>query len=80
MNKDDEITREEIRIKAYKMKVKNFLKEVLDEKITKDTQIRYGAGYYTFYIENFKFINNSNGIGLITIKILNDEIEVFTDE
>lgn len=80
MSKADEITREEIRIKAYKMKVKNFLKEVLDEQITKDTQIRYGAGYYTFYIEDFEFINNTNGTGLVIIKILNDEIEVFTDE
>lgn len=80
MGKTDEITREEIEVKAYKMKVKNFLKEVLDEKITQNTQIRYGAGYYTFYIEDFKFINNANGTGLVIVKILNDEIEVFTDE
>ncbi len=69
--------KEEINVRAYKMKVKDFLKEVLDEKITENTQIRYGAGYYTFYIIDFKFINNSNGTGLVISKVLNHEIEVF---
>ena len=68
---------QEISIRAYKMKVKEFLKDVLDENVIDDTQIKYGASYYTFYIEDFKFINNTNGTGLIITKILNEEIEVF---
>ena len=67
---------QEINMKIYKMKVKDFLKDVLDEKVISDTQIIYGASFYTFYIEDFKFINNTNGTGLIITKILNEEIEV----
>lgn len=74
------MSREEISVKAYKMKVRDFLKEVLDKTITKNTQIRYECGYYTFYIESFKFIKNTNGTGLVIINVLDEEIEVFTDE
>lgn len=72
--------KKEIQIKAYKMTVRDFLKEILDKTITKDTQIRYESGYYTFYLENFKFINNTNGTGLVIINIIDEEIEVFIDE
>lgn len=59
------------------MTVRNFLKDILDKKTrNKKIQIKYDAGYYTFYVEDFKFINNANGIGLVTGRILDDEIEV----
>lgn len=70
----------EISVKAYKMTVSEFLKNVLDKNITKDTQIKYDGAYYTFYTENFKFIKNTSGISLIIINILDDEIEVFLND
>lgn len=71
------MNKEEIQIKAYRMTVKDFLKDVLDKKIIADTQIKYGSSYYTFYLDNFRFINNFNGTGLNIIKILDEKIEVF---
>ena len=71
------MNKEEIQVKAYRMTVKDFLKDVLDKKITTDTQIKYESGYYTFYLDNFRFINNFNGTGLNIINILEDKIEVF---
>ena len=62
---------------AYKMTVRDFLKDILNKKTRKKKiQIRYGAGRYTFYVEDFEFINNTNGTGLVIGKILDDEIEV----
>lgn len=59
------------------MTVREFLKDILNKKTRKKKiQIRYGAGYYTFYVEDFEFINNTNGTGLVIGKILDDEIEV----
>lgn len=59
------------------MTVRDFLKDILNNKTRKKKyQIRYGAGYYTFYVEDFEFINNTNGTGLVIGKILDDEIEV----
>lgn len=59
------------------MTVRDFLKNILDGKTRKKKiQIRYGAGYYTFYVEDFEFINDTNGTGLVIGNILNDEIEV----
>ena len=59
------------------MTVREFLKDILNKKTRKKKyQIRYGAGYYTFYVEDFKFINDANGTGLRIGKILDDEIEV----
>lgn len=59
------------------MTVRNFLKDILNKKTRKKKiQIRYGSGYYTFYVEDFEFINNTNGTGLRIGKILDDEIEV----
>lgn len=72
--------RKEVNIKAYKMTVKDFLKEILDKTITEDTQIRYRGSYYTFYIESFKFIKNSSGTGLVINKVLDDKMEVFIDD
>lgn len=74
------MNKEEIQIKVYRMKVKDFLKDILDKKIIEDTQIRYASGYYTFYLNSFKFINNTNGTGLNIIAILEDKIEVFANE
>ena len=59
------------------MTVRDFLKDILNKKTRKKKyQIRYGAGYYTFYVEDFEFINNTNGTGLVIGNILDDEIEV----
>lgn len=59
------------------MTVRNFLKNILDGKTRrKKIQIRYDSRKYTFYVEDFEFINNTNGTGLVIGKILNDEIEV----
>lgn len=71
------MNKEEIQVKAYRMTVKDFLKDVLDKKIITDTQIKYESSYYTFYLDNFRFINNFNGTGLNIIKILDEKIEVF---
>ena len=63
--------------KADKMTVRDFLKDILNKKTRKKKiQIRYGAGRYTFYVEDFEFINNTNGTGLVIGNILDDEIEV----
>ena len=59
------------------MTVRDFLKDILNKKTRKKKiQIRYGSGYYTFFVEDFKFIKNTNGTGLVIGKILDDEIEV----
>ena len=59
------------------MTVRDFLKDILNNKTRKKKyQIRYGAGYYTFYVEDFEFIKDTNGTGLVIGKILDDEIEV----
>lgn len=59
------------------MTVRDFLKDILNNKTRKKKyQIRYRAGYYTFYVEDFEFINNTNGTGLVIGKILDNEIEV----
>ena len=65
------------RIGVDRMTVRDFLKNILDGKTRKKKiKIRYGAGYYTFYVEDFEFINNTNGTGLVIGNRLNDEIEV----
>ena len=57
--------------------VREFLIDILSNKTRKKKiKIRYGAGYYTFYVEDFKFINDTNGTGLVICKILDNEIEV----
>ena len=62
---------------ADKKTVREFLIEILSNKTRKKKiQIRYGAGYYTFYVEDFEFINNTNGTGLVIGNILDHEIEV----
>ena len=59
------------------MTVRDFLNNILNTRTRKKKyQIRYGAGCYTFYVEDFKFINDANGTGLVIGKILDDEIEV----
>ena len=59
------------------MTVRDFLKDILNKKTRKKKiQIRYGARSYTFYVEDFEFINNTNGTGLVIGKILDNEIEV----
>lgn len=59
------------------MTVRDFLKDILNNKTRKrKIQIRYGSGYYTFYVEDFEFIKDTNGTGLIIGKILDEEIEV----
>lgn len=59
------------------MTVRDFLKDILNKKTRKKKiQIRYGAGRYTFYVEDFEFIKDANGTRLRIGKILNDEIEV----
>lgn len=69
-----ESVKEEKNIKT----VREFLIDILNKKTRKKKiQIRYGAGRYTFYVEDFEFINNTNGTGLVIGKILDDEIEVF---
>ena len=59
------------------MTVRDFLNNILNIRTKKKKyQIRYGAGYYTFYVEDFEFIKDTNGTGLVIGKILDDEIEV----
>lgn len=59
------------------MTVRDFLKNILDGKTKKKKiKIRYGSGYYTFYTEDFEFIKDTNGTGLVIGNILNDNIEV----
>ena len=59
------------------MTVRDFLKDILNKKTRKKKiQIRYGSGYYTFYVEDFEFVKDTNGTRLRIGKILNDEIEV----
>ena len=59
------------------MTVRDFLKNILDGKTKKKKiKIRYGSRYYTFYTEDFEFIKDTNGTGLVIGNILNDEIEV----
>ena len=59
------------------MTVRDFLKNVLDGKTRKKKiKIRYGAGYYTFYVEDFEFIKDCSGTGLVIGNILNHEIEI----
>lgn len=59
------------------MTVRDFLKDILNNKTRKKKyQIRYGSGYYTFYVEDFEFVKDTNGTRLRIGKILNDEIEV----
>lgn len=59
------------------MTVREFLKDILNKKTRKKKiQVRYGAGRYTFYMEDFEFIKDTNGTGLRIGKILDDEIEV----
>nr|DAS67806.1 MAG TPA: hypothetical protein [Caudoviricetes sp.] len=59
------------------MTVREFLKDILNKKTRKKKiQVRYGAGRYTFYVEDFKFVNDANGTGLLIGKILDNEIEV----
>lgn len=63
--------------KGQIMTVRDFLKEILNKKTRKKKiEVRYEAGYYTFYVEDFKFIKNSNGTGLVIGKVLDEEIEV----
>ena len=58
--------------------VREFLIDILSSKTRKKKiKIRYGAGYYTFYVEDFKFIKDCSGTGLVIGKILDEEIEVF---
>lgn len=65
------------RIGADRMTVRDFLKNILDGKTRKKKiKIRYGAGYYTFYVEDFKFIKDCSGTGLVIGKILDEGIEV----
>ena len=57
--------------------VREFLIDILSSKTRKKKiQIRYGAGYYTFYVEDFKFIKDCSGTGLVIGNILNHEIEI----
>lgn len=57
--------------------VREFLIDILSSKIRKKKiKIRYGAGYYTFYVEDFEFIKDCSGTGLVIGKILDEGIEV----
>ena len=57
--------------------VREFLIDILSNKTRKKKiKIRYGAGYYTFYVEDFEFIKDCSGTGLVIGKILDEEIEV----
>ena len=59
------------------MTVRDFLKDISNKKTRKKKiQIRYGSGYYNFYVEDFEFIKDTNGTRLRIGKILDDEIEV----
>ena len=59
------------------MTVRDFLNNILNIRTKKKKyQIRYGSGYYTFYVEDFEFVKDTNGTRLRIGKILNDEIEV----
>ena len=68
---DDRISEKNIKT------VREFLIDILSNKTRKKKiKIRYGAGYYTFYVEDFEFIKDTNGTGLVIGNILNDNIEV----
>ena len=68
---------DEINKKENVKTVREFLINILNKKTRKKKfKIRYGAGYYTFYVEDFKFIKDCSGTGLVIGKILDDEIEV----
>ena len=57
--------------------VRQFLIDILTNKTRKKKiQIKYEAGYYTFYVDDFKIIKNSNGTGLVIGKILDHKIEI----
>lgn len=57
--------------------VREFLIDILNKKTRKKKiKIRYGSGYYTFYVEDFEFIKDCSGTGLVIGKILDEEIEV----
>lgn len=65
------------RMGVDRMTVRDFLKNILDGKTRKKKiKIRYGAGYYTFYVEDFEFIKDCSGTGLVIGNILNHEIEI----
>lgn len=57
--------------------VREFLIDILSSKTRKKKiKIRYGAGYYTFYVEDFEFIKDCSGTRLVIGNILDEEIEV----
>ena len=57
--------------------VREFLIDILSSKTRKKKiQIRYGAGSYTFYVEDFEFIKDSSGTGLVIGNILHHEIVI----
>lgn len=58
------------------MTIREFLIKYLREHRKEDVIFKYGAGYYTFYIDDFKIINNANGTGLIISKVLDETIEI----
>ena len=58
------------------MTIREFLIKYLREYRKEDVTFKYGAGYYTFYIDDFKIINNANGTGLIISKVLDETIEI----
>ena len=58
------------------MTIREFLIKYLREHRKEDVILKYGAGYYTFYINDFKIINNANGTGLVIPKVLDEMIEI----
>ena len=58
------------------MTIREFLIKYLRDHRKEDVTFKYRAGYYTFYINDFKIINNANGTGLIISKVLDETIEI----
>lgn len=57
------------------------IKAIADGEIKeKEIKLRFGAGYYTFYVDEDKIINNANGTGLYICKCLNEEFEILNCE
>lgn len=59
------------------MKLIDIINDIAEGKIKeKEIKLGYGAGYYTYYVEEDKIINDTNGTGLYINKCLNDEFEI----
>ncbi|MGN1269362.1 MAG: hypothetical protein ACI4UU_00610 [Clostridia bacterium] len=63
------------------IKIIDLLNKIANGEIKeKEIKLRFGAGYYTLYVDEDKIINNANGTGLYILKCLNEEFEILNCE